>query len=376
MSSTLNGRILFVLPAFYRNGAVDLVINLSEELVKLDRQVEILAINQHSHSRLPNKEVKISIPLKENQSPKRNLPTYLIQLIKSVSEADIVFLPWENGPAFTYPSLIALILGKPTVAIVQNNIQKTSIDYPSAIAPHLIRWAYSQTTAVVCVSQGLKKIVARELKLDANKVISISNGMNLEAIRSKAQQPCSTEFEPNDKPFIVAIGRLASQKGFDVLIKSHAAVIQKGIAHQLVIIGEGAEFDTLSELANKLGVTQSVTFLGFVDNPLPILARASLFCLSSRYEGLPLSLIEAAILGIPTIATDCPTGPKEILADGLYGDLVATESVEALSNAIEKHFQSPERLIEKAGASSQKAERLSMRNCAEKYIKLVDELVF
>ena len=374
-SNPVNKRILFILPAFYRNGAVDLVINLSEELVNLNREVEILAINQQSHSHLPNKSVRVSIPLEENQSPKKNLPTYLIQLIKSVSRADIVFLPWENGPAFTYPSLIARILGKPTVAIVQNNIQKTSIDYPSAIA-HIIRWAYSQSIAVVCVSQGLKKIVARELNLDVNKVISISNGMNLEAIKLKAQQPCSMEFDKNDLPFIVAIGRLASQKGFDVLIKSHAAVIKKGISHRLIIIGEGAEFTALSELANKLGVSQSVTFSGFVNNPLPILARASLFCLSSRYEGLPLSLIEAATLGIPTIATDCPTGPKEILADGLYGDLVATESVEALSNAIEKHFQSPERLIEKAKVSAAKAERLSMRNCAKRYLKLVDNLVF
>lgn len=375
--TSFNNRILFVLPAFYRNGAVDLVVNLSEELTKLDRSVEILAINQQSsYANLPNESVTVTIPLRENQSPQKNLLTYLNQLIKSVSQADIVFLPWENGPAFTYPSLIARMLGKPTVAIVQNNIQKTSVDYPSVIAPHLIRWAYWQTKAVVCVSQGLKKIVASELHLNPKKAISISNGMNLEAIRAKAKQPCEIEFERNDLPFMVAIGRLASQKGFDLLIESHAAVIKRGIAHRLVIIGEGAEFAALSDLAERLGISRSVTFLGFVENPLPILVKASLFCLSSRYEGLPLSLIEAAILGIPTVATDCPTGPREILADGLYGDLVTTESVAALTNAIANYLQSPETLIEKAKASAENAERLSMRNCAEKYIRLIDDLTF
>ena len=212
MFSPFNKQILFVIPALYRNGTVDLVVNLSEELVKLDREVEILAINQYSHSRLPEKTVKVTIPLKEEQSPKKNLLTYVIQLIKSVSRADIVFLPWENGPAFTYPSFIARILGKPTVAIVQNNIQKTSIDYPSAIAPYITRWAYSQTKAVVCVSRGLKKIVEQELYLDVNQVRSISNGMNIKEIRSRAKQPCSFDFSKNEIPFIVAIGRLASQK--------------------------------------------------------------------------------------------------------------------------------------------------------------------
>ena len=61
--------------------------------------------------------------------------------------------------------------------------------------------------------------------------------------------------------------------------------------------------------------------------------HASLFCLSSRYEGFPLCLVEAAVLGVPMVAADCPTGPREILANGHYGDLTPTESVEALSKA-------------------------------------------
>lgn len=152
-------------------------------------------------------------------------------------------------------------------------------------------------------------------------------------------------------------------------------MIEKGIAHHLVLIGEGEEQATLSELATNLGVSESVIFLGFSSNPYSTLARASLFCLSSRYEGMPLSLMEASALGVPMIATDCLTRPQEILADGLYGDLVATESVEALSSAIERHFLEPQRLATKAQASVQQAERFLMRTCAERYSDLFDHCV-
>jgi len=99
------------------------------------------------------------------------------------------------------------------------------------------------------------------------------------------------------------------------------------------------------------------------------------FCLSSRYEGRPLVLAEAAILGVPSIATDCPTGAREVLGDGLYGDLVKTESVEALSTAIERHLRDPQRLLLKAQASASESARFSIRNCAQSYIKLIRQVL-
>ena len=372
-----NRKLLFVLPAFYRNGAVDLVVNLSEELADLEQQVTILAVQSvEKHSRLPKASVRVEIAVSSGKSLKLNIHQYLTKLAKEIALADVVFLPWENGPAFTYPSLIARLLNKPTVAIVQNNLQKTAIDYPNAISPHLTRWAYSQAKAVVCVSQDLKAIALSELKLQKERVTGICNGMNLETIRAKAKQPDSTDlFLNNDVPTVVAIGRLASQKGFDLLIQSHAEVIRKGIKHQLIVLGEGEDLVTLQQLTQKLGVASSVNFLGFVANPLPILAKADLFCMSSRYEGLPLSLIEAAILGVPAISTNCPTGPREVLANGRYGDLVANESVTELTNAIARHLQNPQRLAAKAKASQENVQRLSMQSCARRYLALTNRLL-
>ena len=364
-------RVLFVFPAFYRNGAVNFYVNLAEELVLLGLEVKILAIeHREPHSRLPREYVKINLALGPGQSYRReSLLTLLIRLIKSTLSSDIMILTWEYGPAVKWPSRVAYFFHKPTIAIVQNNIQKSLVDYSSKNERHILRWAYAQARAIVCASKDLIASVAQEV--NHKNIISISNAINVEQVRSLAKLSCSPVLTLDEIPFMVGMGRVSPQKGFDLLIRSHAAVLKKGVRHRLVLIGEGNDHATLSALAINLGVSESVIFLGFLTNPYPVLARASLFCLSSRYEGFGLVVAEAAALSVTTISTDCIAGPREILADGLYGDLVETESVEALSNDIERHFRDPERLLKKAQASAKLDDRFSMQTCAQRYSELI-----
>jgi glycosyltransferase involved in cell wall biosynthesis len=91
----------------------------------------------------------------------------------------------------------------------------------------------------------------------------------------------------------------------------------------------------LEALVEDLGLQNHVSMPGFVDNPYAYMSRAALYVLSSRWEGLPTVLIEALYCGVPIIATDCPSGPREILADGQYGAIVPVGDVAALSRAIE-----------------------------------------
>jgi glycosyltransferase involved in cell wall biosynthesis len=101
-----------------------------------------------------------------------------------------------------------------------------------------------------------------------------------------------------------------------------------------LILGEGKERPLLEELIKKLGLEHDVRLPGFVMNPYAYMARASLFVLSSRWEGLPTVLIEALCCGTPVVSTDCPSGPREILRDGQYGQLVPVGDVEELARAI------------------------------------------
>jgi len=365
-------KVAFILPAFYRNGAVNLIINLAEHLTSHNIEVELFALREcEKQSPLPEAPVKSEIVLKEYQSTLSGLPKLLYRLIRLILKADVVAYTWENG--ILIPGIIAFVLRKPTIAVVQNNIQRVSEDTDNRDRERTIRrWVYNRCCAIVFVGQGLISTI--EPGIDKTKAMSIPNGINVKRVRRLSKAACLpqiTKFIENDIPFVLGVGRLTPQKGFDLLIKAHAAVVKQGTQHQLVLIGEGKQQDELSHLAEELGVSDSVVFLGYLSNPYPVIAQASLFCLSSRYEGFGLVSAEAAALGVPTVATNCVSGPKEVLVDGLYGDLVAVDSAEELAIAIQRHLKAPQRLIEKADASAQKAERLSMTLCASRYSELL-----
>ncbi len=137
------------------------------------------------------------------------------------------------------------------------------------------------------------------------------------------------------KPFIVAMGRLVEQKGFDILIRAFARLKEKFPLWTLVIIGQGPLHLKLKSLCDELKILDDVLFAGLVKNPHEILCQADLFILSSRFEGFPNALLEAMACGLPVISTDCPSGPGEIIQEGVNGVLVPTDDEEALACAME-----------------------------------------
>jgi len=233
--SARSPKVLFVLPAFYRNGAVTFSINIAEQLSLKNMEVEIFAVQQRSvHPQLPHKPIKISTAIRENSSTLKSLPTLLSKLMRSVSRSDVVILTWENG--LLLPSLVAFFFRKPVVAIVQNNLKRSQADYGKKKGTQMIRrWAYARAKAIVCTSQDLIRTI--ELEVKRSKIVAISNGINIAQVRALAQQPSAPwPYVNDDIPFIVGIGRLANQKGFDLLIEAHAKVRRQGIQHRLVLV--------------------------------------------------------------------------------------------------------------------------------------------
>ena len=130
------------------------------------------------------------------------------------------------------------------------------------------------------------------------------------------------------------------QKDFVSLIRAFARLSETRFC-RLIILGAGRQDAKLKALAAELDVEDMGRFPGFTDNPYAYMSRADLFVLSSRWEGSPNVLTEAMALGTPVVATDCPSGPREILADGRYGPLVPVGDWRALADAMQGILDKP-----------------------------------
>ncbi len=132
---------------------------------------------------------------------------------------------------------------------------------------------------------------------------------------------------------VLAVGRLHYHKDYPTLLRAFA-ILRRNIDARLVFLGDGEERKALEDLTKDLGLETSVSFLGNVANPLPYMKRAKVLALSSVVEALPTVLIEALAVNLPIVATDCPTGPSEILCDGAYGKLVPVGDSERMAESL------------------------------------------
>ena len=205
------------------------------------------------------------------------------------------------------------------------------------------KWQYRRMDRIVSVSAELTGHLATFAGTSPDKLRTIPNGVDLAAIESKAAEPADHPwFEHGAPPVLLAVGRLSRQKNFAQLIRAFA-LLRRFRDARLVIIGAGdaAESSALAALASELGIADDVWLAGYQDNPYRFMARASLFVLSSRWEGASNVLIEALACGCPVVATDCPTGVREIIQDHAPAFLVPLDDVGGMAMAMQAGLHRP-----------------------------------
>ena len=174
---------------------------------------------------------------------------------------------------------------------------------------------------------------------------------------------------------VVSVGRLSQEKGFDVLIEAFSKSTNKYPDWNLVIFGEGPERKNLEALVSRLGVEGKVSLPGRIENPEKVVGTAEIFAMSSRYEGFPNALLEAMTCGLPVVATDCQSGPREILNGGEDGLLVPVEDSGAMADSLISLMGDPDarkRLGENARASVQ---RFSLPNIMNQWEDLFQQVI-
>lgn len=205
----------------------------------------------------------------------------------------------------------------------------------------LMRWSYRKADAVVAVSEGVADDLAFAISLPRARIDVIYNPVVTPDLETRAAEPVDHPWVGSEKPpVILAVGRLTPAKDYPTLIRAFAKVRSKHDC-RLVILGEGELRVSLEALVSALGIDDSVQLPGFVENPFAWMRQASLFVLSSAWEGLPNVLIQAMACGTPVVSTDCPSGPREILEGGEWGVLVPVGNSTALAAAISAELEAP-----------------------------------
>jgi glycosyltransferase involved in cell wall biosynthesis len=209
------------------------------------------------------------------------------------------------------------------------------------LLPRLARWFYPQADDVIAVSQGVADDLVQCLGLDHARITVIPNPVVGEQLETLAAAPLAHPwFAPEAPPVVLAAGRLTRQKDFPTLLRAFARLVPRRDL-RLVILGEGPDRGALTAEVDALGLAERVALPGFDDNPFRWMARARLFVLSSAWEGLPGVLIQAMACGTPVVSTDCPSGPREVLDGGRFGDLVPVGDAAALAAAMENTLDDP-----------------------------------
>ncbi|MEC4869137.1 MAG: glycosyltransferase, partial [Jaaginema sp. PMC 1078.18] len=212
---------------------------------------------------------------------------------------------------------------------------------PTQIKIAAMRSLYRWANAIVTPSAGVANYYTHLLNLSPQGVNIIPNPVVDTTVTAQAIAPLNHPwFTPDSPPVILGIGRLAKQKDFPTLIRAFAQLVSQQPA-RLVILGEGGQRPHLESLIQQLNLQDWVSLPGFVSNPYCYLSRAAVFALSSQQEGLPTVLIEALACGCPVVATDCPSGPRDILEAGQYGLLVPVGDDRALATALQTTLAQP-----------------------------------
>lgn len=238
----------------------------------------------------------------------------------------------------------------------------------------LIKKLYPKASRIVAVSNGVKRNLVEDFGICEEKIKVIYNPVDITLIEELAKEEVGHPWFKEESPIIVACGRLVAPKNYPLLLRSFQRVLRETDA-KLIIIGEGEARKSLESLTTFLGIEKSVAFLGFKYNPFKYIARSDIFVLSSNWEGFGNVLIEAMACGVPVISTRCPSGPDEIITNGVNGLLVPVGDEGALTEAILRLLQDKGLRERLAKAGRKRAEDLRVEKIIGEYEKLFNEAI-
>ena len=344
----LNERLAVFLPGLYEGGAERVMLNLSAGMAERGYEVDmVLARAEGPYMDQVPSSVRV-VELNTSHCNSFRTTASLPALVRYLRREEPCGL--LSGLNANLVALLARRLAGRSVRVVitEHNtfsFQKQSLPYwGRAVTELLVKLLYPWADKIVAVSEGVADDLAQVTGIPRDRIQVIYNPVVNQDLLQKVNSPLSDPwFEAGEPPVILAVGRLTEQKDLGMLIRAFAEV-RRTCAARLLILGEGEDRQQLEGLVRRLSLERDVRLHGFTPTPYAFMARAALFVLSSRWEGLPTVLVEALACGTPVVSTDCPSGPREILRNGQYGTLVPVGDEASMARAIERSLnQKPSR---------------------------------
>lgn len=323
-------RILFFQPDLDGGGAERSVVNLINNLDR-SRFTPVLVLARADGPLVA--QVDDSVPMVVlGASRMRNALFGLVREIRRQQPA--ICLSAMQGPSFVAWLGRAVALSKAKLVLWESNNWSARGVSPTSFPQRCVGLAYRRADAVICSSQGVSDDTSR--RYGRVNTVTVFNPVDVAGVRLRAADRSGyiSQWPPKgqrQEVELLAVGRLTHQKGFDLLIDAVASI--RDLPWRLTILGEGSDRASLLERARAHGLQDRIAFPGYIPNPYPWFADADVFVLSSRWEGFGHVVVEAMATGAAVLSTRCPSGPDEIVTDGVDG-LLCDVSVESIASGL------------------------------------------
>ena len=357
-------RLTYVIPTLGIGGAERALILLAEEFASWGWKVDVITFSAASEDfytlsqAVARHGLDTSRELGGNfvQRNKKRI-SLLKPLIASLKpDAVIAYMPMPS----ILTTLACRSLGVPVICMEQIDPRQSADNFA---IKRLRRLVYPKAQAVVLPAEQVRPWA--EAFLPKEMIHVIPNPVRTFAGNEPVRLP-----PPRKR--LLAMGRMTSQKGFDLLLEAFSSLAPEFPDWTLTILGDGEDREKLEAQAKKLMLEDRIQMPGSVKEPEPILRGSDLYVLPSRFEGFPLALLEAMGCGLPCVAFDCPTGPGEIIDHGRTGLLVPSGDVDALAKALKSMMASPEKRAKLAAAAPEVYSDYNARSICERWKDLLE----
>ncbi len=346
MSNIESPRVMFLIRDMECGGAQRVVVNTLLGLcdTRLDLHLGVIYDNDYSMlTHLAGTRVRIVKLEKHGRYDLRALG----RLIRYLREERIDILHMHGYNAALWGGLAAWRAGTPVV------IRHVHINQLPRLAVHIERGMKFLVDEYVAVGEGNRQSLARYLKIPVERVRLIHNSVDTDLFSpGRGANPDSLGF-PVDSVLVGTVGRLARQKGHDVLVSAARLVVDAQPQAGFVIAGTGPLKTQTKDQIRRMSVSNTVRLLGVLNDMPRFYQSLDLFVLPSRFEGMPVCLLEAMACGCPSVVTDIE-GCRELVSDGVEGLVVPPEDPKAMADAIVNLLQDPDMRVKMGSAAREK----------------------